>query len=356
MDYRPCVSGLICNSEAYFCVSGVRNHVVGRFEIYHDQFRGMAGFSRIPGVLREVAMKTSVAGRLLGVGLVMVCAGSARADFSILQSWNLIARNSVTSSSEVDGSALIGGSLLGTSSNYAVQGVTAPANVGLAVGGAVSGGNKQVNNGGNFRFNGAVSATVNLNGGGNAAMDATIPSQITSAFNEVSAIRSYLGSLSANGTIDGAGNMNAAPTLVNGQMVAVYSFNMASIQSLGQLNLNFGSATSVILNVTSNTGVINLVAPPNLIGGFSQANSTRILWNLLDATQISVNNTFNGAMIAPNADLKILGGGVNGSVVVDSISQQSAEIRRFNYTGFIPAPGVAGVLMGFGLMVGRRRR
>lgn len=301
-------------------------------------------------------MSKSVAVRVLGAGVMFVGAASARADFSILQSWNLIARNSVTSSSEVDGSALIGGSLLGTSSNYAVQGVTAPANVGLAVGGAVSGGSKQVNNGGNFRFNGSVTATVNLNGGGNSAMDATIPAQITSAFNEVSAIRTYLGSLGANGTIDGAGNMNAAPTTINGQQVAVYTFNIASIAPLGQLNLNFGSATSVILNVTSNTGVINLVAPPNLIGGFSQANSTRLLWNFLDATQISVNNTFNGAMLAPNADLKILGGGVNGSVVVDSISQQSAEIRRFNYTGFVPAPGTAGVLMGLGVVAMRRRR
>ena len=44
---------------------------------------------------------------------------------------------------------------------------------------------------------------------------------------------------------------------------------------------------------------------PNLIGGFSQANSTRILWNFLNATQISANNTFNGAMLAPNAEVSM---------------------------------------------------
>lgn len=301
-------------------------------------------------------MKMSAAGCVLGAGVVMLCAGSARADFSVLQSWNLIARNNVTSTSEVDGSALIGGQLLGGSSNYAVQGVTAPGNIGLAVGGGAGGGAKQINNGGNFRFDGPVTATVNLNGGGNSAMDATIAAQVTAAFGQVSAIQAYMSSLATNGTIDGGGNMNAVPTNINGQMVAVYNFNIASVQSLGQLNLNFGSATSVILNVSSNTGIINLVAPPNLIGGFSQANSTRILWNFTNATQISVNNTFNGALLAPNADLKILGGGVNGSVVVDSISQQSAEIRRFNYTGFVPAPGAAGVLMGMGLLAARRRR
>lgn len=79
-----------------------------------------------------------------------------------------------------------------------------------------------------------------------------------------------------------------------------------------------------------------LRGPPNLIGGFSQSNSSRILWNFHDATMVTVNNSFNGAALAPGADLKLLGGGMNGMVAVHSISQQDAEIRRFNYTGYLP--------------------
>lgn len=286
------------------------------------------------------------------VGL-LAAASASRADVSPLSSWNLIVRTNVTSSSEVDGSALIGGTLAGNSSNYAVQGVTAPGNIGLAVGGVVSGGPKNINNAGNFRYGASPATTVNTNGGGNAAPDATIASQITSAFGQIGSIASYLSTLSPNGSIDGGGNMNAVPTLINGQLVAVYSFNISAISSLGQLNLNIGSAQSVILNVSG--GSINLVAPPNLIGGFNQANSSRILWNFTNATSISVNNTFNGAMVAPNADLQVLGGGINGSVIVHSITAQNAEIRRNVYTGFIPAPSAA-ALLGFGSLIALRRR
>jgi hypothetical protein len=74
-----------------------------------------------------------------------------------------------------------------------------------------------------------------------------------------------------------------------------------------------------------------------MIGGFNQSNSTRILWNLYDATQVSVNNNFNGSLLAPYADLKLLGGGINGTVAVNSVSAQNAEVRRYTYTGYVPS-------------------
>ena len=290
--------------------------------------------------------------RIVTPALVSLCVGTV-ASASVLSDWNLIARHNVQSSSEVDGSALIGGNLNGAS-NYATQGVTAPGNIGLMVGGSISNGPISVNNGGNFRFGGSVLTTVNMNGG-NQAADATIGARVTAAFNEVGVISSYLAGLTANGTLDGAGNMNAIPTLLGGQRVAVYNITPASWAGLGQMNLNFGTADSVIINVLSG-GSINFVAPPNLIGGFDQANSSRILWNMPSATAVSVNNTFNGALIAPGADLHVIGGAINGSVVVDRISAQDAEIRRSNYTGFVPAPGAAGVLVMAGVLAGRRRR
>src|SRR5690606_12652717 len=99
---------------------------------------------------------------------------------------------------------------------------------------------------------------------------------------------------------------------------------------------------------------------------FNQANSSRIIWNFVDATEVIVNNTFNGALLATDADLRVLGGGINGSVVVNSVSQLDAEIRRYNYNGWlppedemppaVPLPG-AGALCFAGLLaVGARRR
>ncbi len=272
---------------------------------------------------------------------------------SILSDWNLVVRTNLNSSSEVDGSAIVGGNL-SSANNYAVQGVTAPGNVGLAVGGTVIGGPISVNNGGNFRFAGTVSAIVNTNGGGNAAFDATIPAQVTSIFSQVNTISTYLAGLTANGTLDGAGNMNAAPALISGQRVAVYSITPAQWSSLGQMNLNFGTADSVIINVLT-AGNISFVAPPNLLGGFNQANSSRILWNVPNATGITVNNTFNGALIAPSANLNLIGGAINGTVVVNSMTQD-AEVRRSTYTGFVPTPGTAAGLLVGGIVALRRRR
>lgn len=286
-----------------------------------------------------------------GAACALLSALVPTAQASVLSDWNLIARGNVSSTSEVDGSALIGGTLNGTS-NYAVQGVTAPGNVGLAVAGNVSSGNISVNSSGTFRFAGTVSTIVNAS---SSTFDATVPAQVTAALAQASAISATLAALTTNGTLDGAGNMSAIPTLIGGQRVAVYSLTPAQWAGLGQLNLNFGTADSVIINVPT-SGNISFVAPPNLLGGFSQANSSRILWNIPSATSISVNNTFNGALLALNADLRILGGGVNGTVVVDSISQQSAEIRNSNYTGFIPAPGAASLLALGGLLAARRRR
>ncbi|MEX2112723.1 MAG: choice-of-anchor A family protein, partial [Pirellulales bacterium] len=129
-----------------------------------------------------------------------------------------------------------------------------------------------------------------------------------------------------------------------------------------QLNLNMGAANTVIINVSGDP--VSFVAPPNIIGGFNQANSSKILWNLTDATQVTVNNSFNGALLAPGANLQVLGGGMNGTVAVMSISQQNAEIRDFTYTGFLPpvpepsSMALAG-LAGMGLLawkVRRRRR
>lgn len=274
-----------------------------------------------------------------------------------LSEWNLIVHNDLKSTSEVDGSALIGGSITQGTSNYSTQGVTALNGAGLAVGGNINAGvTVNINNGGSLRIGGSVVGIANRNGGGALINDPGITAQVNDIFTQLSTTSLALASLAPNGSVSGDGNMNAVPTLIDGQLVAVYSFTNASIQSLGQLNLNFGSANSVIINVSSTAGLIDLISPPNIIGGFNQANSSRILWNFFDATSVIINNSFNGALLAPGADLKLLGGGINGAVAVNNISQQSAEIRRFNYTGYIPAPGASSILAAAGLFAARRRR
>lgn len=294
---------------------------------------------------------------LLSCALALLVAAQTHA--SVLSEWNLIVRNDLTTSSEVDGSALIGGNLSGTS-NYSVQGVTASNGDGLAVAGDIMGGiNVQVNNGGNLRLGGSVmgGSNTNLNGGGSFINDSGVSTMVSNAFTDIEGISSSLATLSSNGTLDGGGNLSATPTLMDGQNVAVYNLTNGDFTGLGQLNLNFGSADTVIINVLADmNGLVNLIAPPNIIGGFNQNNSSRILWNLPDATDVLVNNSFNGALLAPFADLKLQGGGMNGTVAVNSISQMDAEVRRFTYDGYIPEPATCALLLVGGIAATRRRR
>lgn len=275
--------------------------------------------------------------------------------------YNLIVRNDLNlSTSEVDGSAIIGGSLLGGTSNYTTMGVTASNGDGLAIGGTLAAGvTVNINSGGNFRIGNLANAlgTVNLNGGGAMIADPAVASQAVAYVNQAQAISAHLSTLAPTGTVDGAGNMSASTTLLDGFNVAVYNITQAQFNSLGQLNLNMGAADTVIINfLHDGSGAVDLVAPPNIIGDFNQANSSRILWNFGDATSVTVNNSFNGALFATDATLSVLGGGINGAVVVDSLDLQNAEIRLGTYTGYLPAPGSLLPLAFAGALATRRRR
>lgn len=289
--------------------------------------------------------------------LAVVAATGAAASASVFQDWNLIVRNNLTITSEVDGSALIGGNITGTS-NYAVQGVTASNGAGLMVGGTVAAGtNLQINNAGDFYFAGTVNGIINLNGG-TSYYQPTIANTVSNAFAQADAFSTYLAGLSATGTVDGAGNMNASTVAIGSEDVAVYSMTQATIAGLGQLNLNFGSADIVVINfdAAASGGAANFQAPPNFVGSLDQANSGRIVWNFINTTSLTVNNNFNGMILATDANLALLGGAINGTVIVDNISTMNAEIRNNTFQGIIPAPGSVALLGLGGLVAVRRRR
>lgn len=292
------------------------------------------------------------------LALVPIAALSAGAHADVFSDWNLVVRRHLNITSEVDGSAMVGGNIIGTS-NYAVQSVTSSSGDGLVVGGDLgAGSNFQINNAGNLRVAGQVLGNANLNGGGSTINDQSVAQMISSAMNAAEGLSDFFSSYNATGSIDSAGNMNALTTSVNGQQVAFYSISQSDITGLGQLNLNFGIADTVVINfdASSSAGVASFNAPPNLIGGFNQANSSNIVWNFRNTSQLNINNSFNGMILATDADLALTGGGINGSVFVDSVSLMNAEIRSSTYNGVTPAPGAIAPLAICSMLGARRRR
>ena len=294
--------------------------------------------------------------RNLSIGAaIAIAATTATAD--VFQDWNLVVRNDLNITSEIDGSTMVGGNISGTS-NYAVQAVTAASGEGLVVGGNIAAGtNVQINNAGNLRIAGSVNGTANLNGGGSQLNDPSAATMVNNAMTAAENLSSFFSTFAATGTIDGAGNMSsAAHTSIDAQNVAFYTLNQSSINGLGQLNLNFGAADTVVINIdgSASAGTINLTAPPNIIGGFNQANSSRIVWNFVNTTEVIINNSFNGMILATNAHLDLNGGGVNGSVFVNS-ADLDAEIRLNTYQGALPTPGSL-ALLSLGLLAANRRQ
>ncbi|MFC5625488.1 DUF7507 domain-containing protein [Algoriphagus winogradskyi] len=257
--------------------------------------------------------------------------------------WNLIVRNNVTNSSEVEGSSLIGGNLSGTS-NYSIVSPTASNGAGLMLGGDLLSGSIQINAGGDFYIGGSsAGGTVNLNGGAQYSTT-EIPALVSEAFAQANALSAYLAALTSTGSIDGGGNMTSPTTTnVNGEELAIYSVTQASINGLGQLNLNFGTADVVIINfdASGNGGTASLSAPPNLIGAFT-GSQRKIIWNFVNTTQVNVNNSFEGMLLAPNANLIHSGGQINGNVIVDNISSMSAEIHDYIFNANVTNLGQSG--------------
>jgi choice-of-anchor A domain-containing protein len=92
-------------------------------------------------------------------------------------------------------------------------------------------------------------------------------------------------------------------------------------------------------------------APPNVSVGLPRATT---IWNFSQATSLTIDRNFNGAILAPSAHLTN-STAIDGSVFVASMTQ-NGEVHLPGYTGVVPAPGTA-VLAGLGglIMAARRR-
>lgn len=304
--------------------------------------------------------------RYTSIAIVALAASSVQA--GVLNDWNLIVATNVTSTSEVEGRAIIGGNLGGTSSNYATRLTPASSflNVdALVIGGGLSAQNIQVN-GGRARLAGSRGSTnFNMNGGGALIQnDASVASFITSAIAEMNAASATLRTLptTAGSTVAIPGG-NGQPGPLNfdvgapvGNGVAVFNLNAAQIFSnnfVQEIGINLRAASSVVINVAGSSVNFN---QGNFIGSFNSLFArANVLWNFYEATSIDLGSrAFNGALLAPSAHLTFEGV-VEGSVFVRSLDQRG-EVHLPLYTGFVPTPGAATLLALAGVVATRRRR
>jgi len=374
-----------------------------------------------------VLVRTFFAAAAVGLALAATAAAAplpeaSNADavnggFQAMRDFNLIVLKDLQSSSEVQGRTFVGGNLKGgSSSNYFTAPGAQSGGVALTVGGNVTGGSKNINNGGGLQVGGNLDSGANMNGGGGVRVDGNAKKinangasvYVDGNVESTNAANIYHGgTIKTSNGIKHAGDHSAAGlqdaieaqgaiyeqelTALSGYLSdldATHAFTLTSQQAI--FNPGAGSGVAVFslsdlkgqlngksqLIVSEDTGfdiiVINVagttVSLPSSINFNGAATlGQKVIWNFFEATSINLGSkSWYGSVLAPNAELKI-GNFIQGSVVAKSLVQNGAiKMNTFSaglsvnaMRAAIPEPATwAMMILGFGAVgaVIRRRR
>ena len=346
-----------------------------------------------------------------------VGADAINGGFQAMRNYNLIVLKDLQSSSEVQGRTFVGGNLSGGSSNYLTSpGAQGTGGVALTVGGDITGGAKNINNGGGIQVGGNLDSGANMNGGGGvkgdgnvkkvnangaavyadgnventnakdiyyggtiknsngtkhagdhstAGLQAAIQAQGLLYEQELLATSNYLADLDATHTMS-LTTQQATFNPGTGSGVAVFAISDLKGQLNGKIQLivNEGSGYDlIVINVAGTT--VSLPSSINFNGAATLGQ--KVIWNFFEATSVNLGSkSWYGSVLAPNAELRI-NNFIQGSVVAKSLVQNGA-IKMNNFSSAvnvnemragIPEPATwAMMILGFGAIgaVVRRRR
>lgn len=287
---------------------------------------------------------------------IALAAGASSA--SVITSYNQIVLGNLQTGQDTEGRLFVGGNLSGSSAQVGTQ--LAPLSfVGVDV--LRVGGNTTINNlqveAGNFRRSGGRTGSLNMNGGGTEIVDPSVAASVGSVSADLFATSTSLAGMAADSTVQvpsgqpGPMRFIATPGLDG---VAVFSISASALTSslVQQYELVTGGASSIVINVTGSSAAFNT---GNFVGNWQNAAvRATTIWNFSQATSLTIDRNFNGAILAPSAHLTN-STAIDGSVFVGSMTQ-NGEVHLPGYTGVVPAPGTA-LLAGLGglIMASRRR-
>ena len=369
--------------------------------------------------------------RVISAGLALATAGVAAAEplpaaengaainagLDAMREFNLIALKDLKSSSSVQGRTFVGGDLSGSSSNY-LTGAGQSGGTALTVVGDITGGAKNISNGGSVVVGGNLDSGANLNGGGSAYVEGDVKKvnagsgsvyaggdvEQTNAAHiyhggavknsngvkhagdqsqdglqesleaiaadyaaHLSATSAFFAGLDATHVVATPDNQNVIFDAGEGSGVAVFS--ISDIESLltGRSNLKFSEPTFydlVIVNVAGS----DVTLPGSINFNVATGLGAKVIWNFYEATTVNFGSkNWYGSVLAPNADLKF-NNFIEGSVVARNVLQNGDIRLGFSggdvsvsafATNAVPEPTTwVMMILGFGAIghVLRRRR
>ncbi len=249
---------------------------------------------------------------------------------SLLHEFNNIVLNNLDASAETEGTLYVGGNISG--SGYTVNSDHKPnGDLGGGIAGSlVVGGNVQ--NVLNFQFGdaqigGAITGTLNNNGGG--TINTGVAGIPTAAIANLLQMLSM--ELATNPTTPGGIANTGDPNLVSfasgaGDADMIQFFNISSaVLSGGNItDITSPAGVTTIINVSGANPTVGINANNN-------SNKGDVLFNFYEATSLTINTTFNYSILAPKATVTLNGGGMFATLVSYNLDQ-NAEVRPYNGT------------------------
>jgi choice-of-anchor A domain-containing protein len=263
-----------------------------------------------------------------------VCVEDVTSSVSWMNEFNLITLEDLAGVTHVQGFTFIGGDYTDTSLSEFNQ--SSPyatcSQASVTIFGSILSGTQLRAEHGDVVVGGAKNGTVLFNGGAGCSVVFDKPlskDAITVAFQNASL---KLSQATANNTaaVENGNQLNFNVTNVDANGLAVFniaandSFNLGSIAQI-EVKGNHSAANTILINVSGSTVNWN---NGNMVGMLtSNAGRQKVIWNFYEATTINTNKNFNGALLAPFADVNTSSVNLDGSVVVKKLSN-AGEVHR----------------------------
>jgi choice-of-anchor A domain-containing protein len=259
---------------------------------------------------------------------------------------------------EVEGSILTGGTLQNSQTIQAhVNGVLAVSEYSIASYGGITGTNTIHVQQGSVLSRLSTTTPLNMNSGGSvqtgdrawADFEMTLGGTMADLKSDFTNLSSRLASMSPDGLFN-AGDANRFTLSGSGQAISIINITTAQLEAARGLETSMNGSQILVINVTGST--FNLDA--NFLGG-STANSAQVLFNFVNATDISFRNRVQGTVLAVGANVAADKGG-EGAFIVQSLSH--GDEIHFRPLLAIPEPGTVALLLtavGMMFIIGRKR-
>ncbi|MBL54333.1 MULTISPECIES: choice-of-anchor A family protein [Marisediminitalea] len=267
---------------------------------------------------------------------------SAVASVENVGTYNLILKNDLDTSSDIEGRLLVGGNVNMAGKSLKVGSLLGadPTVDAVTIVGDIKANDVQALNG-NIVYGGNKYSTnliVNSGNTATAVSQGLLQAEFNSVYQSVIDDSNYYKTLAANGTFNTSDMNNLKFESNSSDDLLVFNINGTDLLN-GSFSFGFTPTVPIIINVAG-TGALNINS--KALGNFSKEVASLVLWNFFDYTSIGFNGDgWNGSVLAPNADITSGTGSLDGGFAALSYTG-TVELHNqlFTYEPPGETPGV----------------